>query len=364
MTSRDRVRTPRRTAGRRLNCWCARMELGVDVSKELGGDDSTGQCVEPRSRLDGSIKVSVVIPTTLRSSLAQAVESVLKQDYPRSLVEVVVVVDLPRESCERPPAIPGVDRWLFTGGGARGGGARNIGVNAATGDVVAFLDDDDEWLPSKLDRQVKALRQAPERETTVVSCQYFQTGGAVPGPGESALPSRLIRPFEPVADYLFLGRRPSADRPAIPTSTLMTTRALALSVPWAERLKRHQDWDWLCQLQAKRNAQFFQVPHGLMQYTVGSTGSLSASSDWQSSLEWARSHKSSWKTKTYADFLAAQPLRYAMQMRSALGVIKVLGELIRTRRMPSLSCLVIGLAGIVPRHLFEKIMLRQRRRVQ
>ena len=36
-------------------------------------------------------------------------------------------------------------------------GARNTGIVAATGDLVAFCDDDDEWLPEKLREQVPAL---------------------------------------------------------------------------------------------------------------------------------------------------------------------------------------------------------------
>ncbi len=40
--------------------------------------------------------------------------------------------------------------------------ARNTGIQAATGDWIALLDSDDEWLPCKLEQQVNALTQQPE----------------------------------------------------------------------------------------------------------------------------------------------------------------------------------------------------------
>jgi glycosyltransferase involved in cell wall biosynthesis len=103
--------------------------------------------------------VSVVIPTHERPGfLRRAVRSVIEQDY-ASRVQTLVVFD----GCE-PAAIPASDspgqRAVVVLGNARtldALGARNTGILAADGDVVAFLDDHDEWLPSKLSRQVEVL---------------------------------------------------------------------------------------------------------------------------------------------------------------------------------------------------------------
>jgi glycosyltransferase involved in cell wall biosynthesis len=103
--------------------------------------------------------VSVVIPTHDRPDfLRKAVCSVLEQDY-AGRIEAVVVFD-GCEPVELPEAGSDGERAAvtLTNNRKRGmAGARNTGILAAKGDIVAFLDDDDEWLPSKLARQVEVL---------------------------------------------------------------------------------------------------------------------------------------------------------------------------------------------------------------
>jgi glycosyltransferase involved in cell wall biosynthesis len=103
--------------------------------------------------------VSVVIPTHDRPDfLRKAVQSVVEQDYAGRIEALVVSdggghVDL--------PLMPSAgDRSVVTLANDRKPGAlgaRNTGILAAKGDILAFLDDDDEWLPSKLARQVGML---------------------------------------------------------------------------------------------------------------------------------------------------------------------------------------------------------------
>ena len=102
--------------------------------------------------------MSAVIPTRSRPHLlTRALASVAAQTY--ADLEVVVVVDGPDPETEavlrtwrdRPLTVVVNERSL--GGGA----ARNVGVEAAKGTWIAFLDDDDEWLPNKLERQSRDL---------------------------------------------------------------------------------------------------------------------------------------------------------------------------------------------------------------
>ena len=99
--------------------------------------------------------VSVVIPTHDRPRLVQrAIRSVLAQVGVD--LDIVVVDDGsdPAVPCHADPRVR-----VLRNQGARGvAAARNLGVEAATGDWVAFLDDDDLWGPRKLISQIHAAK--------------------------------------------------------------------------------------------------------------------------------------------------------------------------------------------------------------
>ncbi|WP_224447671.1 glycosyltransferase family 2 protein [Haloprofundus salilacus] len=110
--------------------------------------------------------VSVVIPTYNRPAyLRSAVRSVLDQTY--DAVELLVVDD-----CSPTPAKPVVDemeteslahvRVIRHEENRGGSAARTTGIRAAAGEYLAFLDDDDEWLPTKLEKQVAVLEERPD----------------------------------------------------------------------------------------------------------------------------------------------------------------------------------------------------------
>jgi glycosyltransferase involved in cell wall biosynthesis len=114
--------------------------------------------------------VSVVLPTRNRSSLLPtAIRSVLAQTF--SDLELIVVDDA---SDDDTPRVTGgftdprvrILRRERPGGGAQ---ARNDGIASATGELVAFLDDDDEWFPEKLESQTALLRSADPRVGVVYS---------------------------------------------------------------------------------------------------------------------------------------------------------------------------------------------------
>lgn len=124
--------------------------------------------------------VSVVIPTRDRPELVRrAIESVFTQDHAGD-IEVIVVFDqsAPDESLLR--EAPG--RWVRIVGNTRTpglAGARNSGILASTGSLVAFCDDDDWWKPAKLRRQIEVLEGirsrtgvTPHLVTTAMEVDY------------------------------------------------------------------------------------------------------------------------------------------------------------------------------------------------
>ena len=103
-------------------------------------------------------KVSVIIPTYNRANLLpRAVRSVLSQTYLD--YEIIVVDDCSTDSTPEVVAAWKDERvrYISHSVNRRQSGALNTGIENARGEYVAFLDDDDEWLPIKLGNQIAAL---------------------------------------------------------------------------------------------------------------------------------------------------------------------------------------------------------------
>jgi glycosyltransferase involved in cell wall biosynthesis len=107
------------------------------------------------------MKISVIIPTYNRAHvLGRAIQSVLDQILPA--MEIIVVDDGSGDDTEQLIA-ESYPQCRYIQQPNRGvSAARNTGIEAATGDWLAFLDSDDEWLPGKLQAQKELLEQNPE----------------------------------------------------------------------------------------------------------------------------------------------------------------------------------------------------------
>jgi len=105
--------------------------------------------------------VSVIIPTYNRAHLIKrAIQSVLNQTYQD--FEVIIVDDGSTDNTEKvvksfnDPRIRYIRHEKNKGAAA----ARNTGIKAAKGKFIAFQDSDDEWLPEKLEKQMKVFETA------------------------------------------------------------------------------------------------------------------------------------------------------------------------------------------------------------
>lgn len=114
--------------------------------------------------------VSAIITTHNRKDLLMdAIKSVQQQTYPN--IELIVVDDASddgtKELCENRDFkyiyIPKIE--------SHGGNhARNIGILNAKGTYIAFLDDDDQWLPKKIEKQVTLIKRS---DYELVHCGKF-----------------------------------------------------------------------------------------------------------------------------------------------------------------------------------------------
>src|SRR2546425_10651809 len=119
--------------------------------------------------------VSVVIPVyNGEQYLADAIQSVRDQTYQN--VEVIVVDDgSTDESADVAKKFGEAIRYVHQSNGGVGK-ARNTGIAAARGAYLAFLDQDDLWLPDKLAVQVAYLDSHPEMGAVYCQCQVMENG--------------------------------------------------------------------------------------------------------------------------------------------------------------------------------------------
>lgn len=109
--------------------------------------------------------VSVILPTHNRAGLLSgAIESVLAQEGAGTVfdLEVILVDDASSDAtpdvARRYPTV----KYIRLDINRNVSGARNMGITASTGRYIAFLDDDDLWLPHRLRVQVPILESQPE----------------------------------------------------------------------------------------------------------------------------------------------------------------------------------------------------------
>ena len=180
--------------------------------------------------------VTAVIPTRNRPELVQrAVRSALTQTY-RNL-EVLVVVDGPDTSTVAVlKAFEQTDerlRVIALEESVGGAEARNVGAKAARGKWVALLDDDDEWLPEKIESQITRAVASGNDRSLVVSKYICRSAAAE----DRIRPRRLPRPGEMISEYMF------DVLCYFQTSTFFCSRSLLLDVPFQKTMAGFQDID-------------------------------------------------------------------------------------------------------------------------
>lgn len=191
--------------------------------------------------------ISVIIPTYNDSQhLSRAIDSALQQTI--EVHEIIVVDDASTEDISPVLAQYDDDRIIVERHQTNRGGsaARNTGIKLATGDYLAFLDADDEWLESKLERQLEVL-EALSAEWVAVHCarEYEfdpvqkigliiseiidQSDKATPKEGGEEL----------IKEILLINLSTGA-------STLMVTQDVAEAIGGFDpAFPRHQDWEFL-----------------------------------------------------------------------------------------------------------------------
>ena len=214
--------------------------------------------------------VTVIIPSFNRAKLtARAVESVRAQGY-RDF-EIVVVDDASRpEEVYRAPDAGDIPVRVLRHEVNQGvGGARNTGLAAARGELIAFLDSDDTWFPDKLEKQVAFFRQQPDPDRVLVYSYYYwrETDHYYEFPLQPLPPGRAM------SDYLFI------DQGCLHVDTWLARKSLLEKVPHEPRLRRSEDWDVLLRME-RLGVRFALCPiFASVRYSDGRADRLSTTDD-------------------------------------------------------------------------------------
>ena len=238
--------------------------------------------------------VSVVIPTLHRPMLLiRALASVFRQTW-REL-EVIVVVDGPDP--DTIAILQTIDdprlRVLVNPRSLTAAGARNAGMDDAKGEWIAFLDDDDEWLPEKLAKQ---MAYAAGRGPVLITCL-----SRVVTPATSFVrPQVIYDNLRPIDEYLFDRSSPFAGHGFIQTSSYLLPRALGRGLRFRTDTA-HDDWDYLLRLSKQKAVRVETVPEILViLYVEDNRASLSKNSTWLASLQWAERMRPMLTPRAYA----------------------------------------------------------------
>lgn len=200
--------------------------------------------------------VSVVIPTRNRKELLRrALNSVFAQTYTR--LQIIVVDDASTDGTEAMVRALGDSRlhYLRHSSSRGGAAARNTGIRAATGAVIGFLDDDDEWEAEKVFEQLKLLHQYD-----AVICASTISGNLSHVAGKRTVDLQDLRE----------GRFTAGG-----TGVLMVSSDVARATLFDESLPRYQDWDFFIRIAQQRQIGYLNKP--LVRYNEGAHGRITNS---------------------------------------------------------------------------------------
>ncbi|MDI7259294.1 MAG: glycosyltransferase family 2 protein [Thermodesulfobacteriota bacterium] len=300
--------------------------------------------------------VSVVIPTRERPGLVgRAVKSALRQTLDE--IEVIVVIDGPdEETFEVLHHIQDMRLLIIRSPIQIGAGeARNVGVKEARGKWIAFLDDDDEWLPQKLEIQLQAAKQSSYLHP-IISCRFIARAEE----GDLIWPRRYPKAKEPLSEYLFCQSGLFGGEGFIAIPSTLTTKELLKQVPFKKGLIAHHDWEWLLRVSTVEGVGLEFVP--LMDPLVvcnmeKNRNRISSMTDWRYSLSWGETNRHLLTPRAYISFLMVQVSLHAVRMREWRAFWSIFLKACQHGRPSLIDFLAYLLIWFIPQHIRSRIVI-------
>jgi glycosyltransferase involved in cell wall biosynthesis len=278
--------------------------------------------------------VSVIIPTYNRADLiCHTLDSAINQSYKN--LEIIVIDDGSTDNTEEVVKDIGDERIRYIRHPSNLGGsiARNTGIEAATGEYIAFLDSDDLWAPEKIQLQLASIQKHPHPQKVVCHAQIVFSFTRLSNYNQVAINSETLHivpergkgEVETIAEYLF------CHHGELHTSSLMMHRSLALATRFRPDLKRHQDWDFCFRLE-DQGAIFTFIKKPLVIWNDDPRQDrISRMSDYQISVSWIREYQSSISSRATTGFVLTQVLPLLIKKGEKLYAEKIILDALRHR---------------------------------
>jgi glycosyltransferase involved in cell wall biosynthesis len=227
-----------------------------------------------------------------------------------------------------------------------GSEARNVGARLARGVWVALLDDDDEWLPNRLERQLQ--RAAGSTSATMVVSRFIDRGGGI----DLERPTRFPRVGEEISEFLWADVSMLGGICGFPqTSTWLVKRDFLLQVPFTKGLRALQDLDWLLHAYRQPGMHVIFVDEVLTIFNnEQSRDRVAKRIEWQFSYDWAHRNRELFTSRAFAFFLIIYCVNPAAQQGAPLRrQLALLRECYRLGEVtPRLLVLFALYSGVYP----------------
>ena len=300
--------------------------------------------------------VSVVIPTRNRPDLVvRSVNSALAQSF--NAIEIIIVVDGFDEATLQ--MLQQIDdsrvRVLTLPVPLGAGGARNAGVNEARSQWIAFLDDDDEWFPRKLEIQIQTAHQS-RHHYPIISCRLIARSET----GDLVWPRRYPRPNEPLSEYLFCQSSFFGGEGFIAMPSILAMKELFQIVPFRGDIMAHIDWDWF--LRANKiegvGVEFVTKDEPLLiWYMEGNRSRISNRTDWRNSLSWVEANRHLLTPRAFSSFIMIQVSVHAARGREWKAFWLLLRKAYRNGNPSLTDILAHIIIWLIPRKVRTKMVI-------
>ncbi len=301
--------------------------------------------------------VSVVIPTYERPALVEkAVKSALAQTLTE--IEVIVVTDGPDKITEESlskvddPRLKIFSLPFHQGANA----ARNRGIAEARAPWVALLDDDDEWLSTKLEEQLMVARNS-KHKYPIVSCFMEKHSSKSKHKGFNRIPGSS----EAISEFLLVPSGFFHKRGVVGTPSLFASKKIFERVPFKNNLRKCQDCDWVLRAVWEMEAavEFVQKPLVIV-HREEDRKRVSSDYDWKHVLNWIRANRQLVTPRAYAGFVLGVIADQALMVGEGKAFFILLREAFSFGKPPFSVLIHFFYKWLVPEYLRSRARLFKR----